>query len=139
MFGFSFGGGKIDENCARLEASRLAPSIVARCKIFITNKYAKEAGVTMDDCLPPAPVVLPPAPAVKPIAVTLNIQEPTINLPSTGLQVTIPPPIVPAPPSVAAAARANGHVHHVPCEPIKAPQGRGGCKTKTITNDDLKQ
>ena len=33
-FGASFGGGKIDQNCAILEAARSAPSLLARCKVY---------------------------------------------------------------------------------------------------------
>lgn len=49
--GLSFGGGKIDENCAILEASRQAPSLRARCLVYISNKYVRDAGVTLADCL----------------------------------------------------------------------------------------
>jgi hypothetical protein len=85
-FGASFGGGKIDENCASLEAARQAPSLIARCKVYVSNKYVKRAGVTLADCLmaekkevptipvtvtqyipmpaPPAPVVVELAPIV---------------------------------------------------------------------------
>src|SRR5208282_1459980 len=76
--GISFGGGKIDSNCANLEAARQAPSTLARCKVNIQNKYVKEAGVTLADCLadafvePPAvPVVSAPPPAPQPIVVTV--------------------------------------------------------------------
>jgi len=61
-----------------LEAARQAPSTLARCKVYIQNKYVKEAGVTLADCLadafvePPAvPVVSAPPPAPQPIVVTV--------------------------------------------------------------------
>lgn len=77
--GISFGGGKIDQNCAELETARQAPSLIARCKVYITNKYVKAAGVTLEDCLnqpPPVAVVAPspviaPAPAPQPIVITV--------------------------------------------------------------------
>ena len=50
-FGATFGGGKIDENCAELEAARQAPNRLTRCEIFILNKYAKKGGVTLEQCL----------------------------------------------------------------------------------------
>lgn len=104
MFGFSFGGGKIDANCAELEASRLAPSLVARCKVYITNKYVKQAGVTLDDCLnqerPIVPIVS--APIVReerPIIVTaappqITVEAPVINVPAPTVTI-IPPPTKP--------------------------------------------
>ena len=54
QLGISFGGGKVDENCERLEVARsygIAGSWVAYCRVMITNKYSKEAGVTFDDCM----------------------------------------------------------------------------------------
>lgn len=57
-FGASFGGGKIDENCAILEAAKNAQSKLAFCKVYVSNKYVKKAGVTLADCLAePAPSV----------------------------------------------------------------------------------
>ncbi len=67
-FGGSFGGGKIDENCAILETARSFDAVgerIAACKVKISNKYAKAAGVSMEDCLQaslPAPLPPPPAP-----------------------------------------------------------------------------
>jgi hypothetical protein len=119
-FGFSFGGGKIDENCAILEAARLAPSVTARCKVYLTNKYVKAAGVTMDDCLPQAvPVVVPtPAPVPEP-QLQLSVPDVTVNIPVT----VIPAPVVPPAPSVAAAAR-------------KMPYRKPPCKC-VVTNDTI--
>jgi hypothetical protein len=137
MFGVSFGGGKIDENCARLEASRVAPSLVARCKIFILNKYAKEAGVTMEDCLP-----APQSPVVK----VYPLDEPTrtgaIEAPAT---IIVPTPVVnnyvtyapvPTPPvNIAVAARKYGREKPFTCNPT-TPKGKNPCKP-VITNDSL--
>ena len=103
MFGFSFGGGKIDANCAELEASRLAPSLVARCKVYITNKYVKQAGVTLDDCLnqgqPIVPVISTPVVQERPITVTvtppqITVEAPVINVPAPTVTI-IPPPTKP--------------------------------------------
>lgn len=52
--GLSFSGGKVDKNCAILETARSVAvfgSDIAYCKILITDKWAKKAGVTMEDCL----------------------------------------------------------------------------------------
>jgi hypothetical protein len=134
LFGASFGGGKIDENCARLEASRQAPTLVARCKVFITSKYAKEAHVTLDDCLP-KPVVVVAAPSV---AVVAPVPTPviTINVPPTQVTVIVPPVPTPAP-SVAVAARIYGHTQKPSCVPT-VPKGKNPCRPEVITNDNLK-
>jgi hypothetical protein len=58
--GGSFGGGKIDQNCAALEAARQATNKLTFCKVYITNKFVRAAGVTLEDCMGPAPVVVPP-------------------------------------------------------------------------------
>lgn len=97
-FGMSLGGGKIDENCAILEASRLAPSQEARCKVYISNKYAKKAGVTMEDCL------RQPTPSVS-TAVSPEPQPKVIISPETapvaGIAIgTIVPVIAEAPKTV---------------------------------------
>lgn len=97
-FGFSFGGGKIDQNCSRLESSRLAPSLVARCKIFITVKWAKQAGVTMEDCLGPTQVESAAPIQVESAPTPVFVQPITVNIP--------PPVVVSAPsPSVVAAKK----------------------------------
>lgn len=114
--GLSFGGSKVDVNCAILEASRLAPSLLAKCKVYISNKYVKAAGVSLADCLqqeqvtveqgPATPVELP-TPAPQPI-ITINVPAPVVTI--------IPQPVQPAPINVVAAARANSAakpvVHH---------------------------
>ncbi len=134
LFGASFGSGKIDQNCAALEASRQAPSIIARCKIFLTVKYAKEAGVTMDDCMPqlrvPIPPVLPtvlvpPAPQLL-APITVNVPAPVVTV--------IPAPVMAPTPSVAVAAAATHHKAHVPCEPVRVPSGKNGC---VVTNGTI--
>ena len=83
--GASFGGGKIDGNCAILEAARQAPSRIARCKVYISNKYVKAAGVTLEDCLnafgDPQPVIVqPPSPV-------------SIVLPSANATANVAPPV----------------------------------------------
>jgi hypothetical protein len=62
-FGFSANGGKIDENCAILETARAALNSGSRrsfCKLFLIDKYAKKAGVTMEDCMGTQPIPVPP-------------------------------------------------------------------------------
>lgn len=53
-FGLSFGAGKIDEGCDARETARLLASIGSRtaaCKLIVSTKAAKNAGVTLADCL----------------------------------------------------------------------------------------
>ncbi len=82
--GLSFGGSKVDENCAALETARSFDSMnerLAGCKVKISTKYAKKAGVTLEDCMatemviapPPVAVVPPPAPQ-QPIVVVVPAQ-----------------------------------------------------------------
>lgn len=105
-FGGSFGGGKVDTNCAILETARsfgIAGSWLAYCKTMATDKYAKAAGVTVEDCLkrytPPAPVILaPPAPASVPetkivvVPVTVNAPAPPPALPVVRTEITVTAP-----------------------------------------------
>lgn len=71
-FGLSFGGGKVDTNCAILETARQAPNRLARCMVYITDKYAKAAGVTLEKCmeldLVPVPVPAAPVAVAPPVA-----------------------------------------------------------------------
>ena len=136
-FGVSFGGGKIDENCAELEAARVglaSGNHVAFCKVYLLNKYVRKAGVTMEDCLSlpepsvtveqgPATVIPEPTPAPQPV-ITINVPAPSV--------VIIPPPVVAPPPSITAASSAalaaKVHHHGKPCpvvdnDSIKKPSG----------------
>ena len=131
LAGGALGFSRIDQNCAALEASRLAPSILARCKVFITVKYAKKAGVTLDDCLPkPVIVVAAPVAVVAPAPIQPSI---TINVPPAIVTV-IPSPVVAPAPSVVVAAAATHHRTHVPCNPV--PQGKGKC---VVDNQSIRQ
>jgi hypothetical protein len=71
--GGSFSAGKIDKNCAILETARSFASMNARlayCKTMLIDKYAKKAGITLEDCMrvpPPAAVVSAPPPAPQPV------------------------------------------------------------------------
>jgi hypothetical protein len=130
MFGFSFGGGKIDANCADLEASRLAPSLISRCKVYLMNKYVKAAGVTMTDCLavpqPAAPIVIPapPAPQLQPV-INITVPPATVIIPA--------PAIAPALSVAVAAARIKKKPFHVTCNPKPPPL------CKVVDNDNIKQ
>lgn len=80
--GVSFGGGKIDENCAILEAARAAHNLRAFCKVYLTNKYVKKSGLTLEECLEQqAPVVasVVVAPVIeKPVEVVKEVPVETL-------------------------------------------------------------
>src|SRR5271157_2964663 len=87
-FGFSASGGRIDENCAILETARNFDSVgerLAACKVKISNKYAKAAGVTLEDCmtvpLAPVPVLPAPVPASQPTIIVVPQPAPVAMLP----------------------------------------------------------
>ena len=132
--GISFGGGKIDQNCAELEAARQAPNLLTFCKQYIQVKYVKNAGVTLEDCMQPkivAPVVVQPptrmAPDVQPIVV--NVQP--VVVPAPVVNVIAP---APAPSVIVKATPAKPRVPHSnnKCVPHECP------KTKpTVWNEDM--
>jgi hypothetical protein len=88
--GVSFGVGRIDENCAILEAARSGAAYTGRltfCKVYITNKYVKKAGVTLADCLqrdekpvPVAAVVPDPIPPAQPTIIVVPTPAPVAAL-----------------------------------------------------------
>ena len=122
-FGASFGGGKIDQNCAALEASRQAPSLIARCKVYISIKVVKAAGVTLEDCLaqpePRITVEQGPATVAEP-----RVSPITFVIPAPVIMQTIlaPPPVVPA---------------TVPAPPVPVVHQRHKVKSPCVTNDDI--
>lgn len=130
--GGSFGGGKIDGNCAILETARLAPSLLAKCKVYITDKYAKAAGVTLDDCLlqEAVPVQAEVAAPVQAVPVVVNVQPAApVVIPAPAVNVIVPAP--PAP-SVVVHATAKPKVPHsakscVPkvCPTVYSDDGKG--------------
>ena len=100
VVGGSFGGGGIDKNCA---AERVAQDYfamgnrLAACKVEITTKASKAAGVTLQDCLqheiPYRPVPVPPVAAPAP-SITVNVPTP----PAPQIIVIEPPiTVVPTP------------------------------------------
>ena len=111
-FGGSFGGGKIDSNCAILEAARTAPSLLARCKVYISNKYVKQAGVTLEDCL----VQPEPVPTQVNDVVPTQVQPVVVNV-QPAAPVVIPAPVV----NVIAPAPAVGVIVHAAPQKHRRP------------------
>jgi hypothetical protein len=108
-FGASFGSGKIDPNCAALSTAQgfyAMGSRLAACKVIITTKSAKAAGVTLEDCLnvPVRPIVVAApvvvAPPVAPVVVNVPAPAPAdpqvvyVERPQDEITVTAPKPVV---------------------------------------------
>jgi hypothetical protein len=93
--GVSFGGGKIDENCAILETARAFNGVsrLAQCKVLLTDKYVKKAGVTLADCLPEPVIIAVTAPVV--VAPVVVVPAPVVEVPEP---VVVPEPDVPVAP-----------------------------------------
>lgn len=100
-FGGSFGAGRIDENCAVLEAARQARNLLGFCKVWITNKYVHRAGVTLEDCMSNPPVDIP-TPVAVPTPIVVNVpapvETPKVVVPTPEVKVTPPPVVVTAVP-----------------------------------------
>jgi hypothetical protein len=83
--GISFGGSKVDRGCdARQTALQFAVTLgnrLAAAKILCSTKAAKQAKLTLEDCLAfapvPVPVAAPPVPpAVQPAPVSVTVNAP---------------------------------------------------------------
>lgn len=92
VFGASFGGSKVDEGCDErsLAQSFLAGgSRVAYCKVLVSNKKSRKAGVTLADCLlaERSRVELIPAPQVA------STVTPVVVVPAPNVTVNLPQPL----------------------------------------------
>lgn len=78
VVGGSLGFSKVDKNCRALITAQNAPNKLVFCKLYIKLKDAKDAGVSLQECmLAPAPiVVIPPQPLPAPIPVTITVVLP---------------------------------------------------------------
>jgi hypothetical protein len=127
--GISFGGGKIDSNCA---AERIAQDYfamgnrLAACKVITSTKASKDAGVTMADCMnvpvpvvrTVVPIVSTPAPAPIKVEITNNIPPaPAPIILHEEMTVTAPRP------------QAKKRVVHKPC-PVTEIQNQCAVKTQ---------
>ena len=114
--GGSFGGAKVDKNCAILEVARSLATVGSHdgyCAVIVTNKYVKAAGFDYYRCLHsfPEPVVPVQADVVAPVQavpVVVNVQP--------AAPVVIPAPtvnvIVPTSPAPAVIVNAKPKVPH---------------------------
>ena len=127
--GISFGGGKIDSNCA---AERIAQDYfamgnrLAACKVITSTKASKDAGVTMADCMnvpvpvvrTVVPIVSTPAPAPIKVEITNNIPPaPAPIILHEEMTVTAPRP------------QAKKRAAHRPC-PVTEIQNQCAVKTQ---------
>ena len=124
-FGFSFGGGKVDQNCTILETARSFASVgnrLAYCKVMLTDKYVRKAGVTMEDCMfvPYVDPVITAAVAIQPAPITI------VNVPPS--QIVVSP-----------AAEVVAPVVIVPKTHKKRVRTKDGCRetSEVVTNDML--
>jgi hypothetical protein len=89
--GVSFGGSKVDKNCALLETARAFDTVNERlpaCKIKVSSEYAKKAGVTLADCMAVA-VIIAPAPVAAVVPAPIAPQVIVVQVPT-------PAPVQPA-------------------------------------------
>lgn len=130
--GGSFGGGKIDENCAILETARsfdAAGERLAACKVKISNKYAKAAGVTLEDCMkvPPTPIVdIPAPPTVSPVQIYLPANTPAAVIPTPVVETPAVPVAVVDPEHLVGICTFNSAVS---CTPKEGPSAGVGIVT----------
>jgi hypothetical protein len=94
--GLSFGGGGIDKNCAAERAAQdylASGNRLAFCKVMVTTKQSKDAGVTLEDCMnvPVRPIVVAPAPVVQPVPPTPQVVIVEIPMPHETVTVTPAP------------------------------------------------
>jgi hypothetical protein len=115
--GISFGGGKIDQNCAALEAARQAPNLLTFCKQYIQVKPVKAAGVTLEDCMQKKEVV----------AVRETASIPVPASPVQPIVVNVQPVVVPAPVvNIIAPAPASSVIVKATSKP-RVPRSNNKC------------
>ena len=128
--GISFGGGKIDSNCA---AERIAQDYfamgnrLAACKVITSTKASKDAGVTLADCMNvPVPVVRTVVPVVSaPIPAPPVTVQITNNIPPAPAPIILHEEMTVTAPRPQAKKRAT----HRPC-PVTEIQNQCAVKTQ---------
>ena len=117
MAGISFGAGKVDEGCDIRETARsyfLAGAKLAGCKVLITSKRSKNAGVTLEDCLLVEPVAESepiPAAAAPSFPITVNVPPQLAPI----IQVQAPAPIQEPVRAAVSAPAVRKHKKVAPC------------------------
>ena len=101
--GGSLGFGHVDKNCAILETARagaLYGNKMAFCKVYLKDKYVKQSGLTLDECL------VTPQPAV---VASQPVSLPTPVAPTEVRIVTVPAPVVDPVPAISNV----GTIHYI--------------------------
>jgi hypothetical protein len=134
--GISLGGGKIDKNCAILEAAGRARNILAYCKVYITDEYVHKAGVTLDDCMHQEQVAIPLPPPI----IAQPVPQPTIIV-VPAAPVPVPVAAIPAPSLVGVCDKVTNECKAMLDDAInwkKQNEGRviiyGSMTTYTVAN-----
>jgi hypothetical protein len=119
--GGSLGFGHVDKNCAILETARagaLYGNKMAFCKVYLKDKYVKQSGLTLDECL--VTPQLTPQPAV---VASQPVSLPTPVAPTEVRIVTVPAPIVDPIPVVSNV----GTIHYIGEFKMDQVPGSGVC------------
>lgn len=134
--GISLGGGKIDKNCAILEAAGRARNILAYCKVYITDEYVHKAGVTLEDCMHQEQVAIPLPPPI----IAQPLPQPTIIV-VPALPAPVPIAAIPAPSLVGVCDKVTNECKAMLDDAInwkKQNEGRviiyGSMTTYTVAN-----
>ena len=101
LIGGSFGGGGIDKNCAAERAAQdylASGNRLAFCKVMVTTKQSKDAGVTLADCMNvPAPRPMVVAPPVVAPAPSITVNFPVYQFPQDTAVAKAPPVVIKKP------------------------------------------
>ena len=101
LIGGSFGGGGIDKNCAAERAAQdylASGNRLAFCKVMVTTKQSKDAGVTLADCMNvPAPRPMVVAPPVVAPAPSITVNFPVYQFPQDTVVAKAPPVVIKKP------------------------------------------
>jgi hypothetical protein len=138
--GLSFGSGRIDSNCVLMEDARSfaeSGSRLAYCKIMLTKKEVKKAGITMEDCLaqPQPEAVVVPVQVSPPVAVV--VPPPAVVIPTPAAIVAIPTPVKPEPRSslVGICSFAEGAALACAKDQTSSPQRYPGVACKRMLDE----
>ncbi len=108
QIGLAGGSSKEAKNCALLETARSFDANnerLAACKVKITSKYSKAAGVTLADCMQQELVAAPPiavaAPAPTPTIIVVPAATPAVPV------AAVPVAVAPSPSLVAVCDRLS--------------------------------
>ena len=123
-FGISLGGGKVDKNCQILETARsfaLHGSDLAYCKAMVLTDTAKQAHITVQDCMETHPEFASASQTLQPQLqpqIIVPAPEVTINVPPAQT-IQLPPAQPPVEQPLPAKPIASHHKHKQPNCPVQ--------------------